>query len=179
MCRTPVRDRGGGRRLPHAEPGLRRARAARAVRVGTGSEALSCKGPLSGPLESGDRDGAHGLQPDAAARDVPNLSGHRERPVLLAQDVDPADLAEPQRRRRRQRHPEPVLARVFRAPEQGLVVDPQPNRPGDWKSRVPAALRCRAHLGNRLTGTLDGCRRAWWTSDETQCPWPLYTFRAI
>src|SRR6266566_977342 len=114
----------------------------------------------SGLLEPGGWDRAHGFQPDPAAGDVPNLAGHRERAELVNKDVDPTELAEPQRGRRRHRHPEPVLTHILRPPEEGLVVDPQPDRPGDGKSGVTAALGCRAHCRNRLTGASDRLSKA-------------------
>src|SRR5262245_45781987 len=130
-------------------------------------------------LELVDRDGPHRLQPDATSRDVPNLAGHRERAELVAQDVDPADLAERQRRRRRERHPEPVTARILGAPEQRLVVDPQTNGPRDGESRVTTTFGRRAHDPDRLTRTHPARRpSAQRTRDEAQCPSRPYTFRA-
>src|SRR5262249_61152829 len=101
------------------------------------------------------------------SRELPNLAGHRERAELVAHDVDPADLAERQRRRRRDGHPEPVAARVLGAPEQRLVVDPQTDGPRDGEPGVTTALRRRAHDPNPLTRTHpDRPGRAQRTRDE-------------
>src|SRR6267142_4675424 len=119
------------------------------------------------------------LEPGAPARDVPHLARDRERADLVAQDVDPAGLAELQRRRLGDRHPETIAARVLRTPEERLVVDPQTDGPRDGNPGVTAAFRHRAHCLNRLTGTPEARRRPWRASDEAQCPSIRYIFRAI
>ena len=79
----------------------------------------------------GERDRARGFQSDTPAGDVAYLARDGERAELLAQDVDPADLPELQRRRWWNGDPETMPARIFRAPKEGLVVDPQADGPRD------------------------------------------------
>src|SRR3989449_9509057 len=63
-----------------------------------------------------DRDRARGFQSDPAAGDVAYLARDGERAELLAQDVDPADLPELQRRRWWTGDPETIPARRCHAP---------------------------------------------------------------
>jgi hypothetical protein len=46
-----------------------------------------------------------------------------------------------------------MAARVLRAPQQRLVVDPETDSPGDGKPRMASALGRGAHWTDRLTAT--------------------------
>src|SRR6266851_3986002 len=113
---------------------------------------------ISLPVVPGDRNRARGFQSDPPAGDVAYLARDGERTELLAQDVDPAGLPELQRRRWWNGDPETIPARIFRAPKEGLVVDPQADGPRDRNPGVTTALRHGTHRVSCVGGAWEAWR---------------------